>query len=265
MRPHWLDRIGLLGTFAGALAFFFLLALVPLFLVAAMLVEATLHVDIVPQVRELLRELLPSGQAPERVAQAVSSGMSRGWFTAGFAGALWASISFMNELARAIHVLFADHIDPRAGGWWRWFKAIGLNILWCGVLIAVCMLFILSHSLQQEMTRWPWLEQISGPAAALARWLATLLLLAGALTFTYRLIPAHSPRLAACATAGLGVALAWMLMGSALTRALPLVWAQSPLPVAFGSFLITMFWAYACCWILLIGALILATVTRRSH
>lgn len=260
------QRLGDLGTFSGALAFYFLLALVPLLIVAAVLVQSTLQVDIVPQLAELLRELLPHSQSSERMAQALfsASGMNRGWFTLGFAGTLWASFSFMSELARAIHRLFADRIDQRSGGNWRWVKAIALNVLWCAVLVLVCMLFIFSTALEHEMAQWSWLQAASAPVVQASRWVVTFLALATAMTFTYRLIPEPSPRLRACALTGTLVALAWMGMGGALTRALPLIWGQSPLPIAFGSFFLTMFWAYACCWVMLAGALGLALFTRRT-
>jgi len=265
MQPRWFQKLGLLGTFAGALAFYFLLALVPLFILSATVVYQILHVDITPQVRELMRELLPASlaQTPQRVADAVAAGTSRGWFTAGFIGVLWASASFMNELARAIHLLFADVLDAGAGGWRRWLKSLLLMVLWCGVLVLACMLFLFSTRLPELARHWSWLEGAALASVQAGRWLATVALLAAAVLLTLRLVPVRPAPWRTCAGCGLGVALVWMLMGAALTRTLPLIWAQSPLPIAFGSFLVVMAWAYACCWTLLFGAL-LASRHRRA-
>lgn len=260
MTSTWFQRFSLLGTFAGALAFYFILALVPLFILAATLVYQALHVDITPQLQDLLRELLPSNldRTPGRVAEAVSFGTSRGWFTFGFAGVLWACASFMNELARAVHLLFADHFDAWAGGWKRWLKSCALMVLWCGALAAACILFIASTRIPDLVRQWPWLQGTALSTMHVVRWLITLSLLGGAASVTYRLVPSHPACWASCAWGGLAVALAWMGMGSALTHVLPLLWSQSPLPVAFGSFLIIMIWAYACCWTLLLGAWLVA-------
>lgn len=260
MSCRFFDKLGLLGTFTGALAFYFLLALVPLFILAATLVYNVLQVDITPQLAELLRELMPasSRSAPDRLAAAVVEGTSRGWFTLGFAGAVWASASFMNELARAIHLLFADVLDARAGGWQRALKAFGLMVLWCGALVGASMLFLLSHEATRLIARVPALEVLSGAAGVAARWVITLALLVTAVALTYRWVPCRRAPWKACAWGALVVAVAWMAMGAALTRLLPVIWAQSPLPLAFGSFLVTMLWAYACCWTLLLGALLVA-------
>lgn len=258
MPPTWFQKFGFLGTFAGALAFYFLLALVPLFILSATVVYQVLQVDITPQVRELLRELLPASlaQTPQRVADAVAVGTSRGWFTLGFIGVLWASASFMNELARAIHLLFADVLDAGAGGWRRWLKSLLLMVLWCGMLVLACMLFLFSTRLPELARQWPWLEGAALVFVQVGRWLATLGLLATAVMLTLRLVPSSPPTWKHCTGCGLVVALVWMFMGAGLTRVLPLIWAQSPLPIAFGSFLVIMFWAYACCWVLLLGALV---------
>jgi uncharacterized BrkB/YihY/UPF0761 family membrane protein len=263
MASPWLQKFSLLGTFAGALAFYFLLALVPLFILATTLVHHALHLDITPQLRDLLAALLPSSldRTPGRVVEAVIAGTSRGWFTFGFIGILWACISFMNELARAIHLIFADQLDASAGGWRRWFKSIALIALWCGALATACILFIASTRIPELAHQWPWLQGAALLAAQVARWTTTFALLGSAATLTYRLVPARPASWAVCAGVGFGVALAWMGMGTALTRGLPLLWSQSPLPLAFGSFLIVMIWAYACCWALLLGAWLAA---RRS-
>lgn len=266
MPSPWFQKFGLLGTFAGALAFYFLLALVPLFILAATLVYQVLRLDITPQLQDLLSELLPSSldRTPGRVAEAVIAGTSRGWFTVGFAGILWACASFMNELARAIHLIFADQLDARAGGWKRWLKSIALIVLWCGALAAACILFIASTHVPELATQWSWLEGALLTGAQAARWAITLALLGSAAMITYRLVPVRPASWTACAWGGFGVALAWMGMGAALTRGLPLLWSQSPLPVVFGSFLVVMAWSYACCWTLLLGAWLVARRTGTA-
>jgi membrane protein len=262
----WKDKFFLLGTFASALAFDFLLALVPLFILAAMLVYAVLKVDITPQIGELLRQVIPANDTATsgRVAAAVLAGSSKGWFTLGFAGVLWASTSFMNELACAIHLLFAEDMDPRAGGWLRRAKALGLVLLWCTAMVGACMLFLLAHELPHLLARWPAIESPASLLAHTGRWFITFTLLFAAMTVTFRYVPSHPANLKACAGGGALVALAWMLMGSVLTRLLPVIWSQSPLPIAFGSFLVFMFWAYLCCWALLLGAFLVARFGTKA-
>ncbi|MDX6766307.1 MAG: YhjD/YihY/BrkB family envelope integrity protein [Candidatus Methylacidiphilales bacterium] len=267
MRITFFDRFGLIGTYAGALAFYFLLALVPLFILAATLVFHVLHIDIVPQLEEVLRTLLPASLegTPNRVGKAVQMGTSRGWFTLGFISTLWATASFMNELARAIHQIFADRMDAAAGGWRRWIKSIGLMGVWCGAVVGVAVILLLGHSIRSGIsTHWPVLATLASGGASLLRSSVTLLLLFVSVLLTYLLVPRHTPRFSAAAWGALGVSLCWIVMGTILGRALPVLWSGSPLPVAFGSFMVAMFWAYACCWVLLFGALLVARY-GQSH
>jgi uncharacterized BrkB/YihY/UPF0761 family membrane protein len=265
MAFRWTDKFGLLGTFAGALAFYFLLAMVPLFILAATLVYSVLGVDVTPQLLEMLRELMPVGETntPDRVVAAVIAGTTRGWFTVGFIGTIWASASFMNELARAIHLLFSENLDARAGGWVRWLKALGLMMLWCAAVTGASVLFFLAEALPALFAQWPLVEKAAIALSQASRATVTLGLLFAAVVLTFRVIPVRPARWKACALGAVGVSLAWMVMGGVLTRVLPIIWAQSPLPVAFGSFLVTMFWAYACCWVLLLGALFVARFGRN--
>lgn len=265
MNIRLVERFGLIGTFAGALAFYFLLALVPLFILAATLVYNVLHVDIIPQMEELLRQLLPETlkAAPGKVGAAVHMGTSKGWFTLGFVGTLWASASFMNELARAIHLLFADQMDASAGGWLRWLKSIGLMVVWCGAVVGVCIILLLGHELRQSLAHWPLVASWTAGFSSLLRSLATFLLVFFSVFLTFVLVPRGKPRWAATVWGALAVSVCWMVMGVVLGRVMPVIWAQSPLPVAFGSFLVTMFWAYACCWVLLFGALLVSHYGRK--
>jgi len=265
MSTRLMERYGLIGTFAGALAFYFLLSIIPLFILAATLVYTVLQVDIVPQLQDMLRGLLPASltNAPTKIGNAVHFGTSKGWFTLGFVGAVWASISFMNELGRAIHLLFADHMDAKAGGWLRWIKSLGLMALWCGSIMGVAILMLIGQQIRDVLADFNVVREQTTFFSITLRSLATFVLLTASIFFTLMLIPRRKARWTAALWGSLGISLVWMLMGAILGRLFPIIWSQSALPVAFGSFLVTMFWSYACCWVLLFGALLVAHFGRR--
>jgi len=265
MSTRLMERYGLIGTFAGALAFYFLLSIIPLFILAATLVYTLLQVDIVPQLQDMLRGLLPPTltNAPTKIGNAVHFGTSKGWFTLGFLGAVWASASFMNELARAIHLLFADHMDAKAGGWMRWLKSIGLMVLWCGSIVGVAILMLIGNQVREMLADIHLLREQTSLFSLTLRSLATFALLTAAVFATLMIVPRRKARWTAALWGSLGISLVWMLMGIILSRTFPIIWSQSALPVAFGSFLVTMFWSYACCWVLLVGALLVAHFGRR--
>lgn len=265
MNIRLFERYGMIGTFAGALAFYLLLSAVPLFILAATLVYSVMQVDIVPQLEELLRGLLPSAlkAAPKRVSDAVHFGSSKGLFTIGFIGTIWASTSFMNELARAIHLLFAEQMEASAGGWLRWLKSIGLVALWCAAIVGVSILLLVGQEVRQLVADWPLFRGWTVGLSSALRTCATFLLLFVSVLVTFLLVPRRKPTLRAAVWGSFGIALIWMLMGIVLGYVFPIIWSQSALPVAFGSFLVTMVWAYACCWVLLVGALFVAHFGRK--
>ncbi len=260
-----MERYGLIGTFAGALAFYFLLSIIPLCILAATMVYTVLQVDIVPQLQDMLGGLMPGSltNAPTKIGKAVHFGTSKGWFTLGFVGAIWASFSFMNELGRAVHLLFADHMDAKAGGWMRWIKSVGLMVLWCVSIMGVAILMLIGQQIREVLSDLNMAWDQTPLFSITLRSLATYLLLAASVFVTLMLIPRRKARWTIALSGSLGISLVWMLMGIVLSWVFPIIWSQSALPVAFGSFLVTMFWSYACCWVLLFGALLVAHYGRR--
>lgn len=248
-------KLGMLPSFAAAMAFYFLVSLVPFLVVFTQVVAWLFKANLTPEIVALLRQLLPpeSALSPQAVIESVNASSGWGLGPTSTLVALWTGTGGLNEMARAVHYVFSDPERPHTGGWTRWFKSFVLLGLWVAAIVAAALWLVLLPLVQSELSRIgahrmsvALGSRFSFPGAGM------MIFLAFWLSFVF--IPDRRvSRLAALS--GAALATGWWLGTCALfAYLLPRVWRVSLFHGALSSALAILGWAYCAAWGVLLGA-----------
>lgn len=255
--PRRLDgKLSMLPSFAAAMAFYFLVSLVPFLIVVSRAVAWVFSANLTPELAGFLRDVLPpeSRLRPEAVSAAVQSGGGAGLGALSTFVALWTVSSGFNELARAVHFIFSDSRSPTPGGWMRRLKSFGLLALWTMAIGLAAVFLVLIPLARQALAP----DAAASPRvfAAFVRYPAAFALMFAAFALTYAYVPApeHRPGRRAAAGGGLVAAAAWTATCLLFAFLLPRVWGVSLFRGVLSSALATLVWAYCGCWGVILGA-----------
>lgn len=249
-------KIGWLGSFAAALAFYFVMCLVPFLVVAMTLMGGLFSFDIGPQIATIIGEMIPpeSRLDPQTILASVRKGSSSGLMTVSFLLAVWTSTNFMNELARAIHFIFAESMDDMSGGWVRRLKSLVLLLVWVLALIVTALLLVIAPIIEWHLSHLRFMSGLAMQSWSLAYYVVAFLLMYGAIYLTYRLVPSRPlPWRLVCQGCWIAV-IGWLGTSFVFAKIMPDIWQASAFKGALSSILATLVWAYACAWSLLLGA-----------
>jgi len=249
-------KVGWLGSFAAALAFYFILCLVPFLVVAMTLMGGLFSFDIGPQIVTIIGELIPqeSRLDPESILASVRKGSGSGLLTISFLLAVWTSANFMSEMARALHFIFAESMHDMRGGWARRFRSILLLLVWILALIVTALLLVVAPIVERHLSHLGFMSSVAISGWSFVRYILAFFLMFGAIYLTYRLVPTRSlPWRLVCQGCWIAV-IGWLGTSFVFARIMPDIWAASAFKGALSSILATLVWAYACAWSLLIGA-----------
>ena len=256
-------KLVMLPTFAAAMAFYFLISLVPFLIVVTRGVAWIFSANLTPQLTAFLRDVLPpeSTPRPEALSAAVRGGGAGFWAVSTFVAACTAS-SGLNELARAIHYVFSDERRPHPGGWIRRLKSLGLLGIWTLAIGATAVFLVLIPIAREAVFRFGPGRRFPVLLDADVRYPAAFALLFAAFALTYEFVPepAHRPRWSAAAQGALVAAATWMGTCFIFAYFLPRVWGVSLFHGVMSSALATLAWAYCGCWGVIVGACWAATV-----
>jgi membrane protein len=248
--PFRRDRLfgkgGMLPSFAAALAFYFLVSLVPFLIIVSKSANWLFAANVIPDLAAFLRELLPpeSRLRPDAIAAAVSG---RGVGLASTALAVWTAAAGMNELARMVHYVSSDSARPHPGGWRRRAKSLGLLGVWTLAVVSIAVLLALG----------PLVRAASGGTGVLfLRYPAAAAFAYAAFAFTYVYVPTkeNRPRWRAASSGALLATALWTVDCVVFAVILPRAWKVSAFHGALGSALATLVWAYWGCWGVIFGA-----------
>lgn len=248
-------KFALLPTFAAAMAFYFVVSLIPFLIVVSKVVAWLFSTNLTSELAGFLREVLPpeSRLRPEAISAAVQG---RGLSAVSTGVAVWTASSGFNEMARAVHFIFSDARRPHPGGWLRRIKSLGLLAIWTAAIGATAVFLVLIPIARVSLSRLGAGPALPVLAPAVVRYPAAIVLMFAAFTLTYAFIPepARRPRWRAAAAGGLVAAAAWT--GTCLVFAflLPRVWGVSLFQGVLSSALATLVWAYCGCWGVILGA-----------
>lgn len=259
-------KLGFLGSFAAAVAFYFVTSMVPFLALGLVGAGAVLRTNMTPEFVEIFNNMVPVGVrvTPEMMERTLVHFTEGGLAVASLVLAMWTSANFMNEVARALHFIFADGVDLKAGGWRRRLKSLVLMLVWLATLMVLALLLVLTPFLQALFGWLTGQADLSDHLVSVLRYAAAVAVLFYAIRLTYTVIPKERPprglviQGAALATAG------WIGSGWGFTQVIGPLWAQSYLHGAVGAVLLTLLWAYVCAWTLLAGAMWVKRGVDRS-
>lgn len=256
--PRRLDgKLAMLPTFAAAMAFYFLVSLVPFLIVVTRAVAWLFSANLTPQLATFLRDVLPpeSSLRPESLSAAVQGG-GAGFWAASTLVAAYTATSGLNELARAVHYIFSDEKRPHPGGWIRRLKSLGLLGIWTLAIGATAVFLVMIPIARDAVFGFGPARQLPFLLSADVRYPAAFVLMFAAFAVTYAFVPepVHRPRWSAAAQGALVAAVTWLGTCFLFAYFLPRVWGVSLFHGVMKSALATLVWAYCGCWGVLIGA-----------
>lgn len=250
-------KLAMLPTFAAAMAFYFLVSLVPFLIVVTRAVAWIFSANLTPQLTTLLRDVLPpeSSLRPEALSAAVQGG-GAGFWAASTLVAAYTATSGLNELARAVHYIFSDEKRPHPGGWLRRLKSLGLLGIWTLAIGATAVFLVLIPIARDAVFGIGPIQNLPFLLSADVRYAAAFALMFAAFAVTYAFVPepAHRPRWNTAAQGALVAAASWMGTCFVFAYFLPRVWGVSLFHGVMKSALATLVWAYCGCWGVLVGA-----------
>ena len=249
-------KLVMLPTFAAALAFYFLVSLVPFLIVVTRAVAWIFSANLAPQLAAFLRDVLPpeSRLRPEALAESVHGG--KAFWAVSTMAAAYTATSGMNELARAVHYVFSDERSPHPGGWIRRLKALGLLGVWTIAIGATAIFLVMIPIARAAVLGVAPAQQLPVLLSADVRYPAAFALTFAAFAVTYAFVPdlEHRPRWSAAAQGALIAALTWLGTCFVFAYFLPRVWGVSLFHGVMQSALAILVWAYCGCWGVLVGA-----------
>lgn len=249
-------KLALLPTFAAAMAFYFVVSLVPVFIVVSKALAWVFSANLTPELATFLRDILPpeSRLRPEAITAAVQGGTGIGAVSTFVA--IWTAANGLNEMARAVHYVFSDENNPHPGGWMRRVKSFGLLFVWTLAIVTAAVFLVLLPAVVAALPGNGGGVALRGVLGADVRYPVALGLMFVAFTTTYAFIPEkpHRPTWRAAAEGGVVATLCWLGTCVLFAYLLPRVWGLSLFRGVLSSALATLVWAYCGCWGVLIGA-----------
>ena len=261
------NKLHMLPSFAAAMAFYFLVSLVPFLIVVSRGIAAVFSANLTPELLSFLRDVLPpeSKFRPDALAETISRG-SHGLAAVSTLLAVWTASSGLNEMSRAVHFLFSEPEKPLVEGWgWRLRgKAFVVLGIWALAAGALAVAFVILPLLQGELGRVGAGRLLPSAVASIYRYPTAFAMLFAAFASTYVFVPQKSPSWGA-ATLGAAVAAAcWSGVSLVFAFVLPKVWHVSVFNGALSSVLAILMWAYFGAWGVLLGCLVTVRVDEAK-
>ena len=281
--PLLAPKIDRLGTYAAALAYCFVLSMIPFLVVTFTLGTALTHENLVEAYTDLLVDILPSEGAqplihpgaakkPDaeletkhekflqvanlsgQIIRTLQSSSHGGLETLGFILAVYTSFNLMNQIVRTLLFIFDDPRRPQEWNSKVILKTLALFFIWMLLLLlfAACSVVtpvirsMLEHA---HLNPLLWTEPLLW-----ARDLIGLMSLFGAFFLTYLLVPTKRYRLAQVRNGSLVAAVGWCLCSLLFATVIPNMWRTNAVYEALGSIVIILIWAQACAWMVILGA-----------
>ena len=270
-----------LGTYAAALAYCFVLSLIPFLLVTFTLGTELTHLDLVQAYSDLLGDILPgdldasphSDKAVEadreirheRAARAVNlsariirtlQNNTRGGTVAriGFLFAVYTSFNLMTQIVRTLLFIFDDHRRPLVWTWRIVLKTVGLFVIWMLVLFLMAICSIVTPVIEGVLTQLHLNPILWTKPILIGRNLLGMAALYGAFFLTYLLVPSKSYQLVQVRNGSLVAMCGWVACSLLFASVLPNLLRTNAVYEALGSVVLILLWAQSCAWSVIAGA-----------
>ena len=269
--PNLFAKVDRLGTYAAALAYCFVLSLVP-FLIVTFVVGTWLAVELdvskhyKEHYAEVLGDIIPAQDQAQHIIETITSvetsSKKRGWlFAIGFLVAIYTSYNLMNQIVRTLLFIFDDPRRPQAWNWKVVLKTVGLLLAWMCLLLLVSIsaveAAILRHLLDGLLDAFhPTVmgKKIATQVATVSQVLVTIAALFGTFYLTYHLIPVRRHKNQYVVEGSLLASSGWITCSLIFAKIMPKLLQTSAAYIALGSVVAILLWAQACAWSIIIGA-----------
>jgi membrane protein len=247
---HLVKKVDLLGTYATALAYSFVLSVIPLLVVAFAMINETVGSLNTHTYKATLESVLPveSEQSVTNIIKAVETTWHGGLAkTIGLLFAIYTSFNLMNQIVRTLLFIFDDTSRIFEWNWRVFIKTVALLAVWTFLLLAIIVSSILTFVVHKTALPWtvPW---------KLTSDLIMIAALFAAVFITYYLVPGKRPPARDVRNGAMFASLGWIGSSLIFGRVLPYVFGANMVYQALGSVVIILLWAQSCAWSLILGA-----------
>ena len=258
LKCHLSKIFPVLSIYAGGIAFFFLLSMVPFLVVTLGLFHVLSPVDLSEQVVAIVRDLMPQQELLniKAIVGTAEQAGSKGLLTATFVFALWTTSSFMASLSQALHLIFStEEVKHPKSGWLVRLYSLPMVLIWALFITLTALLFLVAPVLEAWLVSLPEVPMVHAYLIKGVRLAFLFLMFVIAFGASYRLNAKRVVCTRACVEGGILATLGWLASGWAFTHWLPEFWKHSVVFGAMGSVFATLMWAFAAAWIVLAGGI----------
>jgi len=259
-----------LGTYAAALAYCFVLSLVPFLAVTfavgmEILTQLAMNKDYARHYAEVLGDIIPmeNPQDTERIFTAVEHSTQGGLVTIGFILAVYTSFNLMTQIIRTLHFIFDDERLSQQWSWTVVMKTFTLFLIWMCLLLLISIsameMGVLRHLLDQFV-----LSSLSRQLVRATQVLFVIAALFGTFYLTYALVPTKRHKTNVVVEGSLLASSGWILSSLIFAYVMPQILKASAAYIALGSVVATLLWAQACAWSIILGACWIVRFSSRK-
>ncbi|HUB66063.1 MAG TPA: YhjD/YihY/BrkB family envelope integrity protein [Candidatus Methylacidiphilales bacterium] len=292
--PLLVTKLDRLGTYASALAYCFVLSLIPFLVVTFTLAAqfAPKNVDLTMAYENLLTDILPAELASEasrppgtgekapapapplhdetlrekavsvsqvanlsaHIIATLKSTSHRGLATIGFILAVYTSFNLMDQIVKTLVFIFDDPRRPSQWSWMLVVKTVALLFIWALLLLLISIVSVVTPVIQNILGQLHLNSNYWTAPLLVARDLVMMAALFGAFFLTYYLVPVRAHSLAVVRDGSLVAAFGWVLCSLIFAYVLPNMWRANAVYEALGSVVIILLWALSCSWCVILGA-----------
>jgi len=268
--PILFQKVDKLGTYAAALAYCFVLSLVPFLAVTfAVGLEITarlaLKTNYADEYARVLRDILPMENPDDtaRIFAAVQHSTQSGLVTIGFILAIYTSFNLMNQIIRTLIFIFDDPRRPQTWSLLVVVKTIALLLIWMCLLLLISMSAVEASVLRHLLNHflWPsWSEEL----VTKLQILVVISALFGTFYLTYHLVPVRPHKNRYVVEGSLLAATGWIACSLIFASVIPKLLQTSAAYIALGSVVAILLWAQACAWSVILGACWIVRFSPRT-
>jgi membrane protein len=268
--PMLYQKVDRLGTYAAALAYCFVLSLVPFLAVtfaAGMEISSRLDLNkhYAEHYADVLGDIIPmqSSDDTKRIFDAVQHSTKGGLVTIGFILAIYTSFNLMDQIARTLLFIFDDPRKTRQWGWHSVIKAFALLFIWMCLLLLISISAVETSILRHVLDHFI-VSDLSKAVANATQVLVVIGALFCTLWVTYYTVPSRGYQSKHLIEGSLLATSGWVVCSMIFAYVIPALLQTSAAYVALGSIVAILLWAQACAWSLIIGACWIVRFAPRS-
>jgi len=253
-----------LGTYAAALAYCFVLSLIP-FLVVTFTIASHMGFDLSGAYQKLLADIIPADINLAQVVTTIErSSHGKNLITIGFIFALYTSYNLMTQIVRTLLFIFDDPRRSQGWEWSHWVKSAVLFGIWMVLLVVISICFVITPVIKDLLRQYHLDSRLWTLPLILLQDTVAVVAVLGAFFLTFLLVPTKRPSMTAARDGSLVAACGWILCSVLFTTVLSKMWNTNSVYEALGSVVVVLLWAQACAWSVILGACWIVRFSSRS-